>query len=169
MPYAASLIDWIALFALLTALIAAALSDAVTFSIPNRYSAIIAAAFLLFAIGKPLEFTLGGLAVGGLLLIGGAFLFARGILGGGDVKLLAACGFWAGQDRLSLLLYATAFAGGALALAQLSPLHRLMPSHPGAAGAAAPVTWRERLRQPVPLGIAIAFGGVCVALSHTAP
>jgi hypothetical protein len=51
MPHAASLIDWVALFVLTAALIAAALSDAVTYLIPNRYAAVIVLAFFLHALG----------------------------------------------------------------------------------------------------------------------
>jgi prepilin peptidase CpaA len=165
MPSAAGVIDWLAVLVLLAALFSAALSDASSYIIPNRYPAAIAVAFLFFAIGKPLAFLLTGLAVGVGTLMFGAALFARGTLGGGDVKLLAATALWASLDRLPLLLFATAIGGGVLALAQLSPLHRLLPARPGASAA---TDFRGRMRQPVPFGIAIALGGVCIALSRVA-
>ncbi len=164
MHYAASLIDWFALFALTAALIAAALSDAVTYLIPNRYAAVIVLAFFVFAIGKPLDFVLHGVAVGGLLFIGGAILFARGMLGGGDVKLLAATGLWAGFDQIVLLLFSSAVAGGVLAMAQLSPLRHLLPARPG--GGPVGSDLRSKLRQPMPFGVAVALGGICVALAR---
>jgi prepilin peptidase CpaA len=169
MPYAAnlntaSLIDWFALFLLTAALIAAALSDAASYLIPNRYSAVIVLAFFVYAIGKPLSFSLHGLAVGGALFVGGAFLFARGMLGGGDVKLLAATGLWAGFDQIVLLIFSSAVAGGTLALAQLTPLRRLLPAHPG--GAPTGSDLRSKLRQPMPYGVAVAIGGICVALAR---
>ena len=164
MPYAASLIDWFALFVLTAALIAAALSDAVTYLIPNRYSAVIVLAFFFYAIGKPLSFSLHGLAVGGLLFVGGAILFARGMVGGGDVKLLAATGLWAGFDLIALLGVSSAIAACVLALAQLTPLRRLLPAHPG--GAPAGTDFRSKLRQPMPFGVAVALGGICVALAR---
>jgi prepilin peptidase CpaA len=164
MPDAASLIDGFALFVLTAALIAAALSDAATYLIPNRYAAIIVLAFVPYAIGKPIEFSLHGLAVGGLMLVGGAILFARGMFGGGDVKLLAATGLWAGSDQIILLLFASAIAGGVLALAQLSPLRHLLPARPG--GGPIGSDLRSQLRQPMPFGVAVAFGGVCVALAR---
>jgi prepilin peptidase CpaA len=164
MPYAASLIDWIALFVLTAALIAAALSDAATYLIPNRYSAVVVLAFFVFAIGKPIDFLLHGLAVGGLLFVGGAILFARGMLGGGDVKLLAATGLWAGFDQGTLLILSSAVAGGVLAAAQLTPLRRLLPAHPG--GAPVGTDLRSKLRQPMPFGVAVALGGICVALAR---
>ena len=167
MPYAASVVDWVhwfAVFVLTAALIAAALNDLSTYLIPHRYSVAIVAAFLLFAIGRPLPFVLAGLAAGVLLFALGALLFARHLLGGGDVKLLAAAGLWAGFDQLALLIFASAVAGGVLAAAQLSPLSRLLPAPPGRA----PVgnDFYSRMRQPMPFGVAIALGGVCVAVAR---
>lgn len=167
MPYAASVVDlvhWFAVFVLTAALIAAALNDLSTYLIPHRYSIAIAAAFLVFAIGRPLSFLLAGLAAGTLLFALGALLFARRLLGGGDVKLLAAAGLWAGLDQLALLIFASAVAGGVLAATQLSPLGRLLPAPPGSA----PVgnDFYSRMRQPMPFGVAIALGGVCVAVAR---
>jgi prepilin peptidase CpaA len=164
MPYAANLIDWFALFVLTAALIAAALNDAVTFLIPNRYAAAIVLSFFVYAIGKPMEFLLHGLAVGGLMLVGGAILFERRMFGGGDVKLLAATGLWAGFDQIVLLLFSSALAGGVLAVAQLSPLRRFLPVRPG--GPPVGSDLRSKLRQPMPFGVAVALGGICVALAR---
>lgn len=167
MPYAASVVDWVhwlAVFVLTAALIAAALSDLSTYLIPHRYSIAIAAAFLAFAIARPFSFLLAGLAAGMLLFALGALLFARRLLGGGDVKLLAAAGLWAGFDQLALLIFASAVAGGVLAATQLSPLGRLLPAPPGHA----PIgnDFYSRMRQPMPFGVAIALGGVCVAVAR---
>jgi prepilin peptidase CpaA len=166
MPQIAHLIDWLAVFALLSALIAAALTDATRFLIPNRYVAAIGAAFVLHALGKPLALWLDGVEAAALLLAVGVLLFERGIVGGGDVKLLAAIALWAGFSELPLLLVVTGLAGGALALAHLSPLHRLMPARPGAAPLGD--DFRSRLRRPVPFGVAIALGGVAIALTRFA-
>src|SRR5678815_2587985 len=46
----------------------------------------------------------------------GAVLFARGWLGGGDVKLLSAATLWAGPAGTPTLLMLTGVLGGALAL-----------------------------------------------------
>jgi prepilin peptidase CpaA len=166
-PNAAHLIDWIAILILTAALVAAAISDAVVFLIPNRYPAAIILAFIVFAIGKPAPFWLHG-AVVGLVLFGvGAVLFQKGILGGGDVKLLAASALWAGFDQITLLLLVTAIGGGVLALAQLSPLHRFLPARAG--GPPVGDDLRDKLRQPVPYGLAIAVAGVCVALTRLTP
>ena len=163
MDSVAGLFEEFAIFALLVALVAAALSDARTYLIPNRYAAAIVAAFPFFAFGKPLDVWLFGLLAGVLLLSAGTALFARRLLGGGDVKLLAAIGLWSGFAQLPLLLMGTALAGGALAIAYLSPLHNLLPLRSGSAAVSGDL--RSRLQEPIPFGIAIAFGGMCVALS----
>jgi prepilin peptidase CpaA len=166
MPEAAHFFDWFAVLALLTALVAAAVSDATSLLIPNRYVAAVGAAFVLHASGKPLDVWLHGIEAAALLLAVGMLLFERRILGGGDVKLLAAIALWTGFADLPLLLLVTGLAGGALALAHLSPLHRLMPVRSGAAPSGEDL--RSRLRQPVPFGVAIALGGVAIALTRFA-
>jgi prepilin peptidase CpaA len=163
-PHAAHLIDWIAILVLVAALIAAGISDAVTLLIPNRYPAAIVLAYVFYAIGKPAPFWLHGAAVGVAFFVVGALMFDRGIFGGGDVKLLTASALWAGFDQLPLLLFVTAIGGGVLALAQLSPLHRLMPARAG--GPPVGDDLRSKLRQPIPFGIAIAVAGMSVALTR---
>src|SRR5690606_21209735 len=74
----------------------AALSDALTMTIPNRLNLILAGAFIPFGflIGlTPAEWGLH-LGVGALALIVGMALFAVRALGGGDAKLLAASLLW---------------------------------------------------------------------------
>lgn len=166
MDNAAPLIDWLTLFVLTAALLAAAISDALTYLIPNRYAAVIVLAFAVYAVGKPMAVWTGGPIAALLCLLVGIVLFARGLLGGGDVKLLTAAALWAGFDQLPLLLFITSLAGGALALAHLSPLHRLMPARPGEAPTEGDL--RARLQQSIPFGVAIALGGVAVGLTRIA-
>jgi len=58
----------------------------------------------------------GGLL--GMLLAGGSFylLFLLGGMGGGDVKLVAAVGAWAGTVQVESVLVVAALAGGVLAV-----------------------------------------------------
>lgn len=164
MQGAAHYIDGFTLFVFTAALIAAAVSDARTYLIPNRYSAAILLAFALYAVGKPMPVWIDGVLAALLCFAAGVLLFERGMLGGGDVKLLTAAALWAGFEQMALLLFTTAVAGGALALAHLSPLHRYMPARPGEVALAGGI--RARLHQSIPFGVAIALGGLCVALTR---
>ncbi len=157
----------VALAVLVTALLAAAVSDIRRYLIPNRYPLAIALAYLVYATGHPLDQGLWGLAAGVAAFVLCAVLFAAGIFGGGDAKLLAATTLWAGPSlALPFLLY-TVLAGGVLALAWLTPFRRLMPAapqaEPGPEPAAETAALRSRLHQPTPYGAAIAAGGLYVA------
>ena len=84
----------------------------------------------------------------------GALAFAAGMLGGGDVKLLAASSLFAGPALMLDFITAVALAGGLLGIAILAGAQ---------IGAAAPTpdgTLRARLRGNLPYGPAIAAGGL---------
>jgi prepilin peptidase CpaA len=87
----------------------------------------------------------------------GALLFSRGLLGGGDVKLLTAATLWAGPGLTPALLIVTAVLGGVLTLALLSPLAVRAVFAPTAAASAAK-------RIPVPYGVAIAGAALIVTI-----
>ena len=96
----------------------------------------------------------------------GAVLFARGYLGGGDVKLLAAATLWAGPADTPALLVLTGMLGGALAVfllmpfgAQLAAAGRALLTPSSASSAEhAPAT-------AVPYGVAIAGAALIVTFS----
>jgi prepilin peptidase CpaA len=97
----------------------AAASDIATMQIPNWVSI---AAVLLF----PLAAWLAGLpapqiglhlGVGLVVFLVGFGLFSFGVLGGGDVKVIAAVSVWTGVAALSPFAFAMTVAGGFLALA----------------------------------------------------
>ena len=62
---------------------------------------------------------LGALAVAAAVFVFGFVLFARQLIGGGDVKLIAAVSLWAGPEHLALFALVTSLAGGVLALGSL--------------------------------------------------
>lgn len=90
----------------------------------------------------------------------GVILYAFGIWGAGDSKLIAAAALFVGWDRLLLFLFATAVAGGILALvimifhAQrvLAMLNMRRPADPRPAN--------------VPYGVAIAAGAALAFFSN---
>jgi prepilin peptidase CpaA len=107
---------------------------------------------------------LGALGVAGAVFVAGAFLFARGLLGGGDVKLLCAAALWAGPAGTPELLVLTAALGGILSVFLLSPFGahvslagRLLFGPPGSAAI-------ENERIAVPYGVAIAGAALFVVL-----
>ena len=102
-----------------TLMIVAAASDVTSFRIPNWLTALTAAMFFPMALlsGMPLQEFGYHLLAGVILFIAGYLLFAVGVFGGGDSKLLAATGLWFGTQQTLPFLFMTVMAGGLLTLA----------------------------------------------------
>lgn len=145
---------------LLTLLLWAALTDLQARRIPNLASAGLLAAWLChLALADNSADTFSGLIGGGLVFVAGVALWRAGMLGGGDVKLLAVLALWAGEKLLPQFLLLTTLIGGALALAWLAAswVTLAMPvrvaallARPGLPGSTA----------SLPYGVAIAAAGV---------
>jgi prepilin peptidase CpaA len=153
---------------LIAALLAAALSDALSYTIPNRCPLLVVAAFAAHSIGAAPAATLSSLLAAAAVFAVGLALFARGWLGGGDVKLIAAVALWAGPGELPDFLLVASLAGGGVALLYLSPLRRLLPLPCGAPadgphGGPGDEDAAPAMRQPIPYGLAIAVGGLAIA------
>jgi len=95
----------------------------------------------------------------------GAVLFARGWLGGGDVKLLSAATLWAGPAGTPALLMLTGVLGGALALFLLMPFGSQITAAFRALLGQPSVSTERGLSVPVPYGVAIAGAALIVILS----
>lgn len=140
-------------------LIYGGLCDIATYRIPNWLSVTLVACFPIAAWtgGLPVSEILMHFAAGVTIFAVGTALFALRLLGGGDVKLLAAAAVWTGFSLLGPFLLVMAFAGGAMALillvARRLPLAKLR-RHKG---------WGARLLSPsgkIPYGAAIAIAGI---------
>ncbi len=131
----------------------AATSDAVQMRIPNALVLYLLAGFAVTAALSPPDLAeiAGRSAVCAAILAGGMILFARGWMGGGDVKLLAVTALWLGPAATPGFLLLTAMAGGLLTLAVVA--HHARVDRMGNAHTPA-----DRVRVPhrVPYGIAIA-------------
>jgi prepilin peptidase CpaA len=99
---------------------AGAFHDARSRRIPNQLT------LTAMAAGFGARAALGGWlglesALWGALLAGGVFFlfFVVGGMGGGDVKLMAAVGAWAGVGQVTPILLVAALAGGVLAIAYM--------------------------------------------------
>lgn len=125
--------------------------------IPNALAATLALAGLariLAAIagGEPPAGAGTDLMIATLVFAVGALMFNWALLGGGDVKLLAAGALWVGAPAVPSFLVVTVLAGGVLAayFAVRIIARRLRDG--------------GRLRPTLPYGVAIAAGGIFATL-----
>jgi prepilin peptidase CpaA len=144
-----------------TLVIAAAIGDLLTMRIPNWLSGATALSVPPMAAlaGMPLDVVQWHLLAGAVMLVVGFGLFARGYLGGGDAKLMAAAGLWIGWSSLLPFVLVTTLAGGALAI--LCKLWQLLRTEQEIRD----FVWLRRAlraKLELPYGIAIAVGAVWV-------
>lgn len=144
-------------------LILAAAHDWRSMTIPNRFSLALVALFPSYVIAmggevawmQHLIYGVGAFAVGFLL-------FTLRVCGGGDVKLFAAAALWAGPALFIPLVFYTAVCGGFMAVV-LWIRHKIQR-----AGVAANFLFVQSeegfAKQPMPYALAIAAGGLFVAL-----
>ena len=100
-------------------LLIAAVSDLSTMTIPNRIPLFLIASFIVLAPISGLSWAEISMsfAAGALLLAVCFGFFALNLMGGGDVKLLAATALWFGfSQSLAAFIVETAFWGGLLTL-----------------------------------------------------
>ncbi len=140
-----------------------ALRDLFSFTIPNWIPVALAIGFLLAALADGNLWSFAALmhiSAGGAVLIAVAILFFRGLIGGGDAKLIAAAGLWMGWSQLLPFLLLTALGGGVLALSWLAAkrVTSIAPFPP----------WANRYfsaADGIPYGVAIATASVMMFVS----
>lgn len=136
--------------------VAAALWDVATLTIPNWVSAAVALLFPVAAIaaGVPWHEIAFNVAFGAATLMGCFFLFNARILGGGDAKLIPAAAVWTGAMGFAPFALAMTIAGGALAVLILGMRRFMRPSE------AKPAFLNRLLdrKRGLPYGVAIAAG-----------
>ena len=144
----------------------AAYGDIRTRRIPNELvvGLLALAAFRIALSGDPTA-ALYTLVAGAALFVASFLLFWRGLLGGGDVKLIVATGFLVGYHDVLGFLFVMSVCGGLMAIAILAG-DRL-----GLRRAATPA--REPQETParltVPYGVAIAAAGIVTLLVQSFP
>ena len=135
----------------------AALSDLREFRIPNKVSLALLALYPLHVLVSPAPVDwLMALAVASLVFAAGLTLFLCGMVGGGDVKFLAAASLWAGSSLTVPLLLVMGLAGGALGLVALGIQNVRRYRSTGIAGVIVPDTTVAVPK--LPYGVAIAAG-----------
>ena len=128
-------------------LVAAAIWDIRTRTIPNSLNAAMAILVIPYWIATDLGFWPGAalhIGVALIIFLLFALVFFLGGMGGGDVKMAAALSLWLAPGAALEMLVIMSLAGGVLTLLMLIP-HRLA---------------RKDSRLEVPYGVAIAFAGL---------
>lgn len=146
----------------------AMVSDVRRLIIPNATCIVIAVMFLPASVLAGMEFSAIAwhYAVGVGLLVAGIGLFAGGLIGGGDVKLLAAVGIWNGPEHLAPFLVLMALIGGVLAAAIL--LARKSEKGLALLNAVGWLKDGDAKTQPLPYGVAIGLAAVYLYASNPA-
>ncbi len=149
---------WLAAI-LLILLLLAAIEDGWRMEISNWTSAAIAlGAFVALMLDGPVTSFWQNLVLFAAVLVIGTFIFARGWMGGGDIKLMAASALWFDLSSGWKLLVAIAIAGGVETLLILLLRRMRWPD-----------TVRQRVlllrrREGIPYGTAIALGVALMAV-----
>jgi len=165
-----SAVQTIVLIFAITILAIIAYGDIRTRRIPNALALVVAMLGLVRMILVHDPVAAGQSLAAGTAVFAAAFLlFSRGIVGGGDAKLVAATALLIGHHDLFGFLFLMSLCGAPLALAilareKLGPSQWRLSRHPATppvATAAAP------MRSTVPYGAAIAAAGVIVLILRT--
>ena len=156
MTLAASAPMWLAILVGLL-FVAAGLEDMWRLEIEDWLSGGVAvAAFVAVALDGPIVGLWQNLLLFAVVLGAGLLLFQRGVMGGGDIKLLAASALWFDLSLGWKMLVAVAIAGGLETLAIMAL--RLAP-WPAAARANIAALRRG---EEIPYGVAIGAGVVLI-------
>lgn len=177
------LLTYLCLTAFLGLLGLAAFNDLRERRIPNRLTGGVALLYPVYVLVSPMPVAwLAAVGLAAVVFLIGLALFARQLIGGGDVKLIAAISLWAGPEHFVSFMVLTALTGGALSLFTLwcQRWHGVIQAHLAALGLAtsggpradlpeAPsstitTTGSPDLAATLPYGIAIAAGGIAVAV-----
>lgn len=146
---------------------AAAFEDLRRLVIPNRLVLGLCLLWLLRLAVMPVSEWLAALETAGAavaIFVAGALLFSRGLVGGGDVKLLSAAALWAGAVEVPALLLVTALFGGLLSLVSLTPVGARLAAARNARPNPADRNAATTRTIAVPYGVAIAAAALFVTI-----
>jgi len=159
-----ALVSGLAVLCFAGLLFAAAVSDILRFTIPNRWCLALALLYPAYAFNmQPPSDWLASLAIASGFLVLGFALFSFRTLGAGDAKLFAAAALWAGPDLAIPFAIYTTLAGGVMVIFMWLQ-HRLSMA-PSAKYALIQGVESNFVKQPMPYGAAIAIGGLYVAFT----
>jgi prepilin peptidase CpaA len=146
--------------------------------IPNRLTGALAALYPLYVVVSPTPVAWpAAVALAALVFVIGLGLFARELIGGGDVKLLAVLSLWAGPEQFVWFMLVTTLAGGALSLfslwyrrwgvlieAHFATLGLAITSGRAPVSPEAPADGSTAASTTLPYGVAIAAGGIAIII-----
>jgi prepilin peptidase CpaA len=135
----------------------AVVTDLAELRIPNRICLLIALLYPCHVLASPEPVNwAGALAVAAGVFVIGLIPFSAGVMGGGDVKLMAATALWAGPSLVVDFLLLTTLVGGALALLMVTRHRFALANLLDSVGA---MDLRDvLLGRAIPYGTAIAAG-----------
>jgi len=151
-------------------LLTTAVHDIMARTVPNRLAAAVA------AVGTAVQLMQGALlpaALAALLVfVVAALCWRHGLMGGGDVKLLAATALLVPPGSVPALIAAISLFGAALAFVYLASrrrvtLGRSTAPHGLMARAMRAERWRLRRGGPLPYAVAIASGAAFIIITGT--
>jgi prepilin peptidase CpaA len=162
----------------LTLLGLAAFKDICERRIPNRLTGALAALYPVYVLVSPTPVAWpAAVGLAAVVFVIGLGLFARGLIGGGDVKLLAALSLWAGPEQFVWFILVTTLAGGALSLfslcywrwgglieARLATLGLAPTTGRAPVSPEAPTGGSTARSTTLPYGVAIAAGGIAIVV-----
>jgi prepilin peptidase CpaA len=149
-------------------MLAVIVQDAVSYTISNHLNLALLVLYGLAAAFLPVH-ALMALAAAAIVLAVGMGIFALGVMGGGDIKLLAVLTLWVGWGMPCMqFLFLTALMGGVLAIVLLTLRFVFTP----VLTRASPTRSVPRILtrgQPMPYGIAIAIAFLQVLWTNGVP
>lgn len=142
-------------------LVLAAVSDVISYKIPNKVVVAILAIYPVHVLVSPVSVDwLAGLATFAVSLTIGFGLFATGKFGAGDAKLMAAVMLWAGPQLALMTVIICSLLGGLQALIMLSPIRFTIANALSSVGQ--PAASEALLTREMPYGLPIALSGIFV-------
>lgn len=127
--------------------------DATRYVIPNWLNGLIMLMFVVGVFLLPIDL-LPAVGTALLIFVIGLGIFALGLMGGGDVKLMAVLALWTGWAPATFaLFFLTAIFGGVM-VAIIAPLRRILNA--GRKPDAKPLPRFFTPKEPIPYGLAIA-------------
>jgi len=144
--------------------------DVATRLIRNEICVVLALLGIAGQFASPVQ-VIESLITAAILLLLLLVIYQRGLIGGGDVKLLVALAIGLPLIGVIQLLTITALAGGILALVHLMmrflPYPRLAPAGSSFVRRVYAIErWRHLRHAPLPYGVAIACGGIWTIFSQ---